>query len=211
MLEIEMHSPSFRTTRSVSAKRARSPDSPSERPTKRPSLAIASSEPASAFPHLSSRGSSRHSSEDLVQQAGDLSIESPLFAFGAIVPEIATMDEEGMLVDDEQVPEISRRPYLAPLRTHSDAFMQDSAQINYAATTSLFPPSINIQPATPELLSRTRPSTPVRDHDGMSISPTTSFSILGSPTSRKQQRFMMGPKANCEKCRLGVKGHWAHF
>jgi len=27
----------------------------------------------------------------------------------------------------------------------------------------------------------------------------------------RRQRFTMGPRADCEKCRLGVKGHWMHF
>ena len=28
---------------------------------------------------------------------------------------------------------------------------------------------------------------------------------------RPTQRFTMGPRADCEKCRLGVPGHWMHF
>ncbi|KAJ7489849.1 hypothetical protein B0H11DRAFT_2010647 [Mycena galericulata] len=239
MLEIEMQSPSFRTTRSVSAKRARSPDSPSERPAKRLSLAIggplASAE--NAFHYLGPRSSastSRHSSEDWVQQAGGLSIDSPLFpSMSAPVPGIAATDEEGMLVDaEEDESGISRRPYLPRLRTHSETFMQAGSPIstegqpqnppavssynttgNTPPAGSLFLPAINILPATPELLSRTRPSTPVRDnHDSsaMSISPTTSYAVLGSPAGKKA-RFMMGPRANCEKCKLGIKGHWVHL
>ncbi|KAJ7470618.1 hypothetical protein FB451DRAFT_1254312 [Mycena latifolia] len=242
MLEVEMQSPSFRTTRSVSAKRARSPDSPSERPAKRLSLAIGGSLASSehAFQYLGSRSSantSRHSSEDWVQQAGGLSIDSPLFpSMNPAVPELASGDE-GMLVDaEEDVPGISRRPYLPPLRTQSDAFMQpgfssvsgshvhmeeqplnppSGSNYNTSETTppagSLFLPAINILPATPDLLSRTRPSTPVRDLNStaMNISPTTSYAVLGSPSSKK--RFMMGPRANCEKCRMGVKGHWVHL
>ncbi|KAJ7740747.1 hypothetical protein DFH07DRAFT_838983 [Mycena maculata] len=243
MLEVEMHSPSFRTTRSVSAKRARSPDSPSERPAKRPSLAIGGplSSSENAFYYLGSLNSastSRHSSEDWVQQAGGLSIDSPLFpSIGTTVSEPASTDEEGMLIDaEEAVSEISRRPYLAPLRTHSDPFphagLSSGSPIhteghplnaspgsynttgNTPPTGSLFLPAINILPATPDLLSRTRPSTPVReDHNhssAMSISPTASYAVLGSPAGKKQ-RFMMGPRANCEKCRLGIKGHWVHL
>ncbi|KAJ7109236.1 hypothetical protein C8R44DRAFT_280445 [Mycena epipterygia] len=239
MLEIEMQSPSFRTTRSVSAKRARSPDSPSDRPAKRLSLAIggslASSETALHYLGRRSSASSRHSSEDWVQQAGGLTIDSPLFpSMSATVPEFASPDE-GMLVDAEEDTGISRRPYLPPLRTQSDAFMQASfsssstthahagarpssgSSYNTSENTpphgSLFLPAINILPATPDLLSCTRPSTPVRDSDtstAMSISPTTSYAVLGSPAGKKA-RFMMGPRANCEKCRLGVKGHWVHI
>jgi hypothetical protein len=189
-----------------------------------------------------------------VQQAGVLSIDSPLFRSTSAAPEVASPDE-GMvrrwtifwsrqidalqLVDEDAT--TSRRPYLAPLRTQSDTLMQPGfapappplhAQAQqplnhpsgsgYNATTpihtgsgALFPPDINILPATPDLLSRTRPSTPVHaDRDNyssaMSISPTNSYAVLGSPASKKQ-RFMMGPRANCEKCRLGVKGHWVHL
>jgi len=240
-----MQSPSFRTTRSVSAKRARSPDSPSERPAKRLSLAIGGSLNPSenAFHYLGARSSastSRHSSEDWVQQAGGLSIDSPLFpSTSATCLEGASAADEGMLIDvEEDLSTISRRPYLPPLRTQSDALMQAGfacaanlmhtpqqplglpSGSSYTSETppsgSLFLPAINILPATPDLLSCTRPSTPVhrrdenRDSSAMSISPTTSYATLGSPASKKQ-RFMMGPRANCEKCRLGVKGHWVHL
>ncbi|KAJ6547417.1 hypothetical protein B0H19DRAFT_1165520 [Mycena capillaripes] len=226
MLEVEMQSPSFRTIRSVSAKRARSPDSPSERPAKRLSLAIGgqlnSSENTFHYLNLSARSSastSRHSSEDWVQQAGGLSIDSPLFpSMSATVPEFASTADEGMLVDaEEDLSTMSRRPYLPPLRTESDALMQagfpssepthaqrqqvdlpSRSRYNTTETTpapgSLFLPAINILPATPDLLSRTRPSTPVHDS-----------------SASKKQRFMMGPRADCEKCRLGVKGHWVHL
>ncbi|KAJ7285699.1 hypothetical protein C8J57DRAFT_1285573 [Mycena rebaudengoi] len=239
MLEIEMHSPSFRTTRSASAKRARSPDSPSERPAKRLSLAIGESLPRlpsqSAFPYFgprSSAGTSRQSSEDWVQQAGGLSIDSPLFSAlsGPTIERIAAMEESGMLVDDDASEEIPRRPYLAPLRTaQSDPFMHSGftdspiraddrppsarSYDNGPAAPPLFLPAINIMPATPDLLlSATRPTTPMRASSptAMNISPTASFSSLGSPLSRKQ-RFMMGPRANCEKCRIGVKGHSVHL
>lgn len=30
------------------------------------------------------------------------------------------------------------------------------------------------------------------------------------PASVRRQRFTMGPRADCEKCRMGVKGHWMH-
>ena len=34
---------------------------------------------------------------------------------------------------------------------------------------------------------------------------------LKSTIPRKQPRFTMGPRADCEKCRLGVKGHFVHL
>lgn len=46
----------------------------------------------------------------------------------------------------------------------------------------------------------------------MHISPVSSWSAsANSPSTHRKQRFTMGPRVDCEKCRLGVKGHWMHF
>ncbi|KAJ7063165.1 hypothetical protein C8F01DRAFT_1131787 [Mycena amicta] len=200
MLEIEMHSPSFRTTRSVSAKRARSPDSPSQRPAKRPSLAIGQGPPENTYFYdtRSSASSSRQSSEDWVKQAGGLSIESPLFPTptSATVPQVEQQPpDDGMAVDTEEQYMVNR-PFLTPLHTPQShrAYHHESLPVV---------PSINLQPATPQMISS---RTPIHySPTAMHVSPTSAF---GSPTKR---RFMMGPRASCEKCRLGVKGHWAHW
>lgn len=42
-------------------------------------------------------------------------------------------------------------------------------------------------------------------------SPTNILPPLKSTIPRKQPRFTMGPRADCEKCRLGVKGHFVHL
>lgn len=55
-------------------------------------------------------------------------------------------------------------------------------------------------------MQQTRPSSP----EAMPISPNVSMISPNIPISKKS-KFSMGPRANCEKCRLGVKGHWAHF
>jgi hypothetical protein len=34
---------------------------------------------------------------------------------------------------------------------------------------------------------------------------------VNSQMVARKPRFTMGPRADCEKCRLGVKGHWAHY
>lgn len=44
----------------------------------------------------------------------------------------------------------------------------------------------------------------------ITISPAPSYANV-SPSSSRKQRFTMGPRADCEKCRLGVKGHWMHL
>lgn len=56
----------------------------------------------------------------------------------------------------------------------------------------------------------TRPSSPASNSSMMVLSPLPSYlNVAASP--RRQQRFTMGPRADCEKCRLGIKGHWVHY
>lgn len=63
-------------------------------------------------------------------------------------------------------------------------------------------------------------SGPTQSHDFVH---TTSSKMPSSPpppisqsperklTSGRKQRFTMGPRADCLKCRMGEKGHWMHF
>ncbi|KAI0070355.1 hypothetical protein K474DRAFT_1670166 [Panus rudis PR-1116 ss-1] len=50
-------------------------------------------------------------------------------------------------------------------------------------------------------------------HQGQQVHPQAppTESQSSSTRRRPQQKFTMGPRADCEKCRLGVKGHYAHF
>ncbi|KAI0792890.1 hypothetical protein C8Q75DRAFT_804604 [Abortiporus biennis] len=54
-----------------------------------------------------------------------------------------------------------------------------------------------------------------QNNEGYSNMPISQEQAQSQPTqsqpTRKPQRFTMGPRADCEKCRLGVKGHWMHF
>ncbi|KAJ7592705.1 hypothetical protein C8J56DRAFT_779214 [Mycena floridula] len=50
-----------------------------------------------------------------------------------------------------------------------------------------------------------RPSTPCDSPGPMDISPTRPF------LAPRRQRFTMGYRSDCEKCRLGLKGHYMHF
>lgn len=43
----------------------------------------------------------------------------------------------------------------------------------------------------------------------MQTPPVQADGAHGRP--KPKPRFSMGPRVDCEKCRLGVKGHWAHF
>ena len=89
-------------------------------------------------------------------------------------------------------------------------------------------PLMNVAPATPlnraqvpeehtgsvgrnsseQVYSTPRPSTPPPASPvPMAISPTISAAQIGSP----RRRVVFGPRANCDKCRLGAPGHFAHY
>ncbi|KAI0373325.1 hypothetical protein BV20DRAFT_805681 [Pilatotrama ljubarskyi] len=94
-------------------------------------------------------------------------------------------------------------------------------------------PAIQIQAATPSPVQMfTQPlldSPPVASsasnpafnfEDTTMCSPSTTSSPsaefraqeqIPTPTGTKRQRFTMGPRADCELCRLRVKGHYMHF
>ncbi|TDL27588.1 hypothetical protein BD410DRAFT_782713 [Rickenella mellea] len=61
-------------------------------------------------------------------------------------------------------------------------------------------PQINIQPATPSGL------TPIDCQ-----TPETMVGEPASSNSRMKRTLTMGPRADCEKCRLRIPGHWMHF
>ncbi|KAJ7582855.1 hypothetical protein C8J56DRAFT_831822 [Mycena floridula] len=198
-MEIDVLSPrSYIRMRNISnSKRARSPDDgPMERPTKRLVLAFGSA--TQSRRNSSSASSSRHTSEDWVQQAGGLTIDSPL----STTPKPFFPDEDvPMDLDASDEPE---RPPLPLLQTSFNAQQLVHSQLQQLL------PDINVLPPTPEIeiTAATRPSTPCDSPGPMNISPTGSF--LASP-SRGRQRFTMGPRPDCEKCRLGLKGHYMHF
>ncbi|KAH7107391.1 hypothetical protein BKA62DRAFT_824902 [Auriculariales sp. MPI-PUGE-AT-0066] len=77
---------------------------------------------------------------------------------------------------------------------------------------SLMVPRINVQPATPDSISRgtsMAPPSPLVPLSPLNQAWPSSPSSVSTPNSKK--RITMGPRADCEKCRVGVKGHWMHF
>ncbi|KAE9400752.1 hypothetical protein BT96DRAFT_634670 [Gymnopus androsaceus JB14] len=221
-MEVDVQPPSLRPGygHSNPAKRARSPDetnSPS-RPAKRLTLSTAS--PPVFLRDSSSAGSSRQTSEDWVQQAGTLTIDSPLLTSAQTPP----FEDCIMVTDQSPAPasqpvELYGRPQLAPLQTSFSRTVEThpipKPHIPLAATPSYqhLAPAINVLPPTPDVLfplgfsNATRPSTP--SDSPMSISSSPSSANITSPS--RKQRFTMGPRADCEKCRLGIKGHWVHL
>ncbi|KAJ4488038.1 hypothetical protein J3R30DRAFT_3695694 [Lentinula aciculospora] len=237
MMEVDMQSPSssLRPTYG-SMKRARSPDEPnsSSRPSKR--LTLATDDEYHPQPiylkNSSSAGSSRQASEDWVQQAGSLTIDSPLctrappFDDYAMSTDQTTKTIKQNPSNTAPVPAMYGRPQLPPLQT-SFSRPSDDHQ-NHAAAAHPLPqaatvnnphhqhlaPSINVLPPTPDATfplsfsSTTRPSTPKNDSP-MSMSNSPSSATILSPS--RKHRFAMGPRADCEKCRQGVKGHYIHI
>lgn len=75
-------------------------------------------------------------------------------------------------------------------------------------------PQIHVVPATPALQTLQTPSSDGSQNtpaSPMAVSPQQSFNQLLSPQSSRRPKFTMGPRADCEKCQQGVKGHWMHF
>ena len=58
----------------------------------------------------------------------------------------------------------------------------------------------------------TRPSTPtdLSSNEMALSSPVASFSFSQIPSLPTKRRVFFGPRTGCEKCRLGVKGHFIH-
>jgi len=83
------------------------------------------------------------------------------------------------------------------------------------------PPMMNVVPAAPiqeehtsfgrnlsQRVSVPQPSTPPPSSPiPMAISPTASLTQIGS----SRRRVAFGPRANCDKCRLGAPGHFTHY
>ncbi|KAF9069833.1 hypothetical protein BDP27DRAFT_1324676, partial [Rhodocollybia butyracea] len=222
-MEIDMQSPSSLLPsygHSNSTKRARSPDetnSPS-RPSKRPTLAAVNVYPSSqtnhSFRNTSSAGSSRQPSEDWVQQAGSLTIDSPLFTTPSI-EDYAMATESGIVQNPSTTAsDTSGRPQLPPLQTSFSRTPDAKPQFTTAPILQHIAPSINVLPPTPEVTfpmgfsTVIRPSTPMTDSP-MSISTSASSPNISSPS--RKHRFAMGPRADCDKCKQGIKGHYLHL
>ncbi|KAH7922838.1 hypothetical protein BV22DRAFT_1197150 [Leucogyrophana mollusca] len=87
------------------------------------------------------------------------------------------------------------------------------------------PPAIFLHPATPSDISPHQNAVPFSLGDqttqpqSPSIPPGSPMSGTSqgasSPTcpfgTTRKQRFTMGPRADCLKCKMGVKGHWMHL
>ncbi|KAF8061580.1 hypothetical protein FPV67DRAFT_1509477 [Lyophyllum atratum] len=233
-MEVDLHSPSFRALRSFSSstKRARSPETSFDRPSKRPSLAVDHSRPES-FSYANSSGnaspasSSRFPSEDWVHQADGLTIDSPVIPGSGLTED---RDEDmNMEPDEPPAEDHTQRPDLPPLQTMSytqtalyppqQHHHHQHTPLSATSAPTLSGPLVTVLPPTPALpplstayidAPQTRPSTPGAQTGASSAMLVTSFAAA-DVTSPRKQRFTMGPRTDCIKCQLGVKGHSVHY
>lgn len=188
-----------------------------------------------SFGVVHSASSSRFPSEDWVRQANGLSIgnatpyesrstNSSIENLRAQSGDVDMMDSEendGSNTQTQSLYPSPNHPYQAEARQYANL---PQRLLPHLFQKSVHP-EINVTPATPSSTAPTSVSSSTHDlHElrsslnptegsMMSLSPTPSFSEALSPQSplRNRPKFSMGPRQDCEKCRLGVKGHWAHF
>ncbi|KAG6844067.1 hypothetical protein H0H87_010010 [Tephrocybe sp. NHM501043] len=186
-------------------------------------------------------GGSRFPSEDWVHQADGLTIDSPNvcdFGLPEDKDEDMNMDADDAtdtILDDPSVLS-ALRPDLPAIQTsqmnfaHAAVFKQQQQHTPHSATSSASTPSgplVTVLPPTPSIASSsipdyidalpvqaqtqipTRPSPPIDTLPGCST--MLIASPMGSFVSPKKQRFTMGPRADCIKCQMNVKGHSVHY
>ncbi|KAA1471294.1 hypothetical protein DENSPDRAFT_929449 [Dentipellis sp. KUC8613] len=258
-MEVDMHSPSFRTLRADNTlKRSRSPDTPTpaDRPSKRISLYVhgdtcmpACSHTQYDSPHAATfvEGSSTGREEHWVAQTRSLSIEGGR-PYGQQYPDSDNMDTDMSMNLDTDAPPRAIRPLPGasgpshahpPSRPHVPAIhISTSPPLpREPAPLAPFPAPAHFLSApssampTPPLATAAMQHFPGPEHalqpPRIHIQPASPASPLGQAPAHEQQgqwgpnpnanlnaqrkpRFTMGPRADCEKCRLGVKGHWMH-
>ncbi|KAF5365742.1 hypothetical protein D9758_003269 [Tetrapyrgos nigripes] len=212
---------------SSSSKRARSPDETEdyhERPCKRPSLATDADLFHQAPSYFNSRGSRYASEDSWVQQAGELTIDSPFSSSSEMLPydHVVIRGEGDVAMDCDQSTNSKPRPPPLLIQTTFDSSPHLRQHIHHpndslhkqppSAPQQPCLPTINVLPPTPDMSVPLRAATPL-DSAASTDSPmsvhTSPMSTTSSPSRR--HRFAMGPRADCWKCRMGVKGHAVHL
>ncbi|KAK2460592.1 hypothetical protein APHAL10511_007062 [Amanita phalloides] len=204
-MEIDFHLYPYRSTTPGSTKRARSPDpGPLDRPSKRPVVVL--SRPSSAeYFTIHSRGVGKTCpSDDWVSQAGYLSIDSP------IVIETTSDSEQDAPMDDSQ----AIQPSLDPLHV-SSINARELSQLPMLVTESQRQCKVNKASPSPPSCSLCTECDSYSNTTGISVASVSSAVQGDSQTSisrlSRKSRFAMGPRADCDLCRRGIKGHSAHW
>jgi len=223
-----MHSPSFRTPRPSpspsKSKRARSPASPTtveSRPTKRLSLGGCDRTTISRRMACSPIRA-RQTSEDWVVQTRSLRIGRDSNSPAA--------DPKSFAPILEDVPREFGQGFNGPVDTDEDMVMEfeETSYDSYAPVTC--PPNspvkISISPThlhqheqdqqhsftshPQDDFGLSYPQSPPHRQSSDQMHDSQTWPPV-PPTPNKKQKFTMGPRNDCEKCRLGVKGHWMHI
>ncbi|EED81710.1 predicted protein [Postia placenta Mad-698-R] len=178
---------------STDSRRASCPMSGSLKPAKRarsPASASSFERPSVRYHHFLRRSEAIHKRTAF---GGDTSIAIPIARHPGFADDWVAQTG-GLRIASPMLPKGQGPPTVALVEDSCTHVKSVLTQGGIATHDVAMIPSIQVQGATP--------------------SPTaTPASMYGSSdaghTSRKQ-RFTMGPRADCEKCRLGVKGHWMH-
>ncbi|KAJ3542817.1 hypothetical protein NM688_g5934 [Phlebia brevispora] len=170
--------------------------------------------------------------EDWVSRTQDLSIDKECTLTEELIT-LTPVDERVDVVDDSMtVDSDDSTPHPCPPpnspihysvenlpRSHSSPNLLRGEDLQYltppdAASplqTSMFPLSQQQQHAVFATQDTIKPPLLAAASDPtMNVPPEQALSASISIPTRKQ-RFTMGPRADCEKCRLGVPGHWMHI
>ncbi|KAG2158414.1 uncharacterized protein EDB93DRAFT_1121317 [Suillus bovinus] len=181
------------------------------------------------------------SPEDWVRQASDLSIGCPSNVEPVPSPSGDIQDENMALDPDEASKSYSSMfvfsppRLLQPSRAHSTTTQSQTYTSPPQHLSQIIVGPAGGQPLTPSMTVTMASSVyvqpgisdgqqesqgPTQSHDSFQTtssempipsSPPISQSPGPKSTSGRKQRFTMGPRADCPKCRIGEKGHWMHF
>jgi len=157
----------------------------------------------------------RSISDDWVTKTGGLKLDSPLTTIGQRLSTSLSGPLYGNTADD-----------LNDMSNHHETMITDSPKWNpqhHKENNQAFTSPHHESPSFPMDVSPRmhEPTTPTNcrhkqfteDHSPMSLTPSHSGTWSPSMASQlpRKPRITMGPRTDCEKCRLGIKGHWMHL
>ncbi|KAF8522123.1 hypothetical protein BU17DRAFT_87223 [Hysterangium stoloniferum] len=156
-------------------------------------------------------------SDDWVTKTGGLKLDSPLFAIGQ---SLSTSLPGALLHTADNLNDMGNNH--EPMITDSPKWNPQHYTENNQAFTPFSSPHHESPSSPMDMSPRTHePTTPTNcrrrqfteDHSPMSLTPSHPGAWSPSTTNQlpRKPRITMGPRADCEKCRLGIKGHWMHL
>ncbi|KAL0947062.1 hypothetical protein HGRIS_013203 [Hohenbuehelia grisea] len=159
----------------------------------------------------SSATSSRFSSEDWVKQADGLRLDSPMSGFQDYGSEHGAPSDDMEMDDDIQA--VQRSPSLPPSmgrRAQAQATIDGPHPLRegHVPHTSSLWHTAGALSTEATLMPRDFAVHASAGHSNVDSGVEVSMDDLGN---KRKPKFTMGPRADCEKCRMGVKGHWMHF